>query len=83
VEDIYPEGGRVVLDRDRLSDRLESVCELEKELCGFQEVLHTGSMGRAVVAPVGGEFRRYAICKEGMQHGNEFWAREMNEQEGA
>jgi hypothetical protein len=32
VEDIYPEGGGVVLDLVRLADRLESICELEKEL---------------------------------------------------
>jgi hypothetical protein len=68
---------------DRLSDRLESVSELEKELCGFREVFHAGGQGRGVVAPVGGEFRRHAIGDEGLQQGNEFWAKEMNEWGGA
>jgi hypothetical protein len=65
-EDIYPKRLGVVLDRDMLSDNIESVCELEKELGGFQEVLHTGGLGRGVVAPVGGEFRRNAIFEEGL-----------------
>jgi hypothetical protein len=45
---------------------LESVCELEMELCGFREVLHMGGLGRGVVAPVGGELRRHTIFEEGM-----------------
>jgi hypothetical protein len=66
VEDIYPKGGGVFLDMNRLADKMESVCDLEKELCGFQEVFRAGGHGRGVVARVGGEFRRHAIGEEGM-----------------
>jgi hypothetical protein len=66
VEDTYQKGGGVVLDRDRLSYGLESVCDLEEELCGFMKVLRSGGQGRGVVAPIEGEFRRQSICEEGM-----------------
>jgi hypothetical protein len=66
VEEIYPEGGGVVLDRDMLSYRLESVGDLEEDLCGFGEVLHAGGLGRGVAAPIGGEFKRLSICEEGL-----------------
>jgi hypothetical protein len=66
VEDVYPERGGVVLDLDRLADKLESVGELEKELRGFQEVFHAGGHGRGVVVHVGSEFRRQSIGEEGM-----------------
>jgi hypothetical protein len=45
VEDIFSQGGGVVLDRDWLSYMLESVYDLEEELRGFKEVLHAGCVG--------------------------------------
>jgi hypothetical protein len=66
-----------------LVHRLEGVRELEEEHSRFRQVLDLGSMGEGVAVPSGGEIGCGAVCKESLQKGDRFWAREMNEEGGS
>jgi hypothetical protein len=83
VEDIYPEGGGLVRDREWVVNWLEGVREREEEMCRFREVFDLEGHGRRVGGPGRGELGREAVRKNIMHKGDSFWARETYEEGGA
>jgi hypothetical protein len=83
VEDIYPEGGGITLDRGRVVYWLHGVRKLEEKLGRLREVLDMGGQGGRGEVSDGGELDREAVGEEVMYKGDSFWAGESYEDGGA
>jgi hypothetical protein len=83
VEDIYPVGGGVVLDRGWVFDWLQGVRKMEEKLGRLREVLDLGGQGERGEDADGGELDREAVGEEILYEGDNLWAGESYEEGGA
>jgi hypothetical protein len=83
LEDTYPVGGRVVLDRGWVFDWLQGVRKLEEKLGRLRQVFDLARQGGRGEDADGGDLDREAVGEEVMYEGDSFLAGESYEEGGA